>query len=481
MEFRILGPVEALDGEGSPLELPGGRPRALLALLLIHPAEAVSVDRVIEDLWSDRLPENPNNAVQVLVSRLRKAVGSDVVLSEAGGYRLLLEPGERDSERFEELAARGRDELAGGDAAAAAETLRNALALWRGPALADVRYERFAQSEVARLEELRLACSETRIDADLMLGRHAEVVPELEALVGEHPLSERLRGQLMLALYRSGRQAEALVAYREARRTLVEELGIEPSPELRELEQSILRQEAVLSPGLPEPAPPPSRALRRRVTCLISDLTSSVALGELLDPEILRPLLIRCHETMRLACEKYGGTVHESIGDGVVAVFGVPVSHEDDALRAVLAADEMRLRVTELSAELEPAFGVELAVRTGLSSGEVLTPAGSTATRSSSAVREASPHASSRRQRRARSCSGRRPARSSATPSASSSHRSRSPASRRPPARIASWGSCPRLLRPAFVPRRRSSAESPSFAFFAMRSIAQLPRPPAIS
>ena len=376
MKFRILGPVEALDGEGSPLELPGGRPRALLALLLIHPAEAVSVDRVIEELWSDRLPENPQNAVQVLASRLRKAVGADVVLSEAGGYRLLLEPGERDSERFEELAARGRDELAGGDAAAAAETLRNALALWRGPALADVRYERFAQSEVARLEELRLACSEARIDADLMLGRHAEVVPELEALVGEHPLSERLRGQLMLALYRSGRQAEALVAYREARRTLVDELGIEPSPELRELEQSILRQEEGLSLGLPEPSPPPSRALRRRVTCLISDLTSSAALSELLDPEILRPILIRCHETMRLACEKYEGTVHESIGDAVVAVFGVPVSHEDDALRAVLAADEMRLRVTELSAELEPAFGVELAVRTGLGSGEVLTPGG---------------------------------------------------------------------------------------------------------
>ena len=376
MEFRILGPVEALDGEGSPLELPGGRPRALLALLLIHPDEAVLVDRVIEELWSDRLPENPNNAVQTLVSRLRKALGPDVVRSEAGGYRLLLEPGDRDSERFEELAARGRDEFAGGDAAAAAETLRTALALWRGPALADVRYERFAQSEVARLEELRLACSEARIDADLMLGRHAEVVAELEALVGEHPLSERLRGQFMLALYRSGRQAEALVAYREARRTLVEELGIEPSPELRELEQSILRQEAGLAPGLPEPAPPPPRALRRRVTCLISDLTGSAALGELLDPEILRPLLIRCHETMRLACEKYGGTVHESVGDGVVAVFGVPVSHEDDALRAVLAADEMRRRVTELSAELEPAFGIELAVRTGVSSGEVLTPGG---------------------------------------------------------------------------------------------------------
>jgi class 3 adenylate cyclase len=376
LEFRILGPVEALDREGRALQLPRGRPRALLALLLVHATEAVPVDRVIEELWGDQLPENPHNAAQGVASRLRRAIGTEVVLSEAGGYRLRLEPGERDSDRFEELAARGRGELARGDAAGAAETLRRALGLWRGPALADVRFERFAQSEVARLEELRLACSEARIDADLALGRHAEVVPELEKLVGERPLSERLRGQLMLALYRSGRQAEALAAYREARRTLVEELGIEPSPDLRELEQSILRQEAGPPPALPESAPTPARALRRRVTCLVSNLAGSAALGELLDPEVLRPLLIRCHEAMRLACEKYGGAVHDSIGDGIVAVFGTPVSHEDDALRAVLAADEMRVRLAELNAKLEPAFRVELASRTGLNTGEVLTPGG---------------------------------------------------------------------------------------------------------
>ncbi len=177
----------------------------------------------------------------------------------------------------------------------------------------------------------------------------------------------------MLALYRSGRQAEALAAYREARSTLVEELGIEPSPELRELEQSILRQEAGL---------PPTRRIRPRRRGRFGaespawSRTSPArpTLGELLDPEILRPLLIRCHETMRLACEKYGGAVHDFIGDGFVAVFGTPVSHEDDALRAVLAAGEMRLRLTELNTELEPAVGVELAVRTGLNTGEVVTP-----------------------------------------------------------------------------------------------------------
>ncbi len=374
MEFRILGPVEALDHDGRPLALPRGRPRALLALLLVNPAEAVPVDRVIEELWGDKLPANPHNAAQGVASRLRRAIGTEVVLSEAGGYRLLLAPGERDSDRFEELAARGRAELARGDAAGAADTLRRALGLWRGPALADVRFERFAQSEIVRLEELRLACSEARIDADLALGRHADVVPELEALVGEHPLSERLRGQLMLALYRSGRQAEALAAYREARRTLVEELGIEPSPELRGLEQSILRQEAGAPPSLPDSAPAPARALRRIVTCLVWDLAGSATLGELLDPEVLRPLLIRCHETMRLTCEKYGGAVHDSVGDGFVAVFGAPISHEDDALRAVLAAEEIGLRLAELNAELKPTLGVELAARTGLNTGEVLTP-----------------------------------------------------------------------------------------------------------
>ena len=374
MEFRILGPVEALDHEGRTLELPRGRPRTLLALLLVHGGEGVPADRVIEELWSDKLPANPHNAVQVVASRLRKAIGSDVVVSEAGGYGLRLAPGDRDSDRFEELLAKGRGELERRDAANAAETLRTALALWRGPALADVRFEMFAQAEVARLEELRLACSEARIDADLALGRHADVVGELEALVAEHPLSEHLRGQLMLALYRSGRQAEALAAYGEARRMLVGELGIDPSPELRELEQSILRQEAGLPAVLPESPAAPARALRRRVTCLVADLSGSAELGELLDPEILRPLLVRCHEAMQMVCEKYGGAVHDSIGDGVVAVFGMPVAHEDDALRAVRAAVEMRARLAELGAELEPSVGVQLVARTGVNTGEVVTP-----------------------------------------------------------------------------------------------------------
>ncbi len=373
MEFRILGPVEVLDHEGRPLEVPRGRPGSLLALLLVHGDQVIPADRVIEELWGDKLPANPHNAVQVVASRLRKALGSDVILSRAGGYSLRLEAGARDSDRFEELVAKGRAQLAAGDAAGAAEAFRRGLALWRGPALADVRFEPFAQAEVTRLEELRLACSEALIDADLALGRHADIVGELEALVAEHPLSERLRGQLMLALYRSGRQAEALAAYREARRMLVDELGIEPSQELRDLEQAILRQEAG-APATPQEPTAPARALRRRVTCLVADLAGSAELGELLDPEILRPLLLRCHLTMRTSCEAYGGAVRDSGGERVVAVFGVPVAHEDDALRAVLAAVELRAKLAELNDELEPIFGVGLAARTGLNTGEVLTP-----------------------------------------------------------------------------------------------------------
>ena len=373
MDFLILGPVEVLDHEGRPLEVPRGRPQSLLALLLVNGDQVIPADRVIEELWRDKLPANPHNAVQVVASRLRKALGSDVILSKAGGYALRLEAGARDSDRFEELVARGRARLAAGDAAGAAEALRRGLGLWRGPALADVRFEPFAQAEVTRLEELRLACSESLIDADLALGRHADLVGELEALVAEHPLSERLRGQLMLALYRSGRQAEALAAYREARRMLVDELGIEPSQDLRELEQAILRQEAG-APAAPQEPTATARALRRRVTCLVADLAGSAQLGELLDPEILRPLLLRCHRAMRTSCEAYGGAVRDSSDERVVAVFGAPVAHEDDALRAVLAAVEIRAKLAELNEELEPIFGVELSARTGLNTGEVLTP-----------------------------------------------------------------------------------------------------------
>ena len=253
MEFRILGPLEVWD-EGGEVSLGGPKPRALLAVLLLHPNEVVPADRLIDELWGEDSPERAAAALRVNVSRLRKALPQDVLTTRSPGYVVRVEPDELDLHRFERLVDEGRSLLARGLAADASERLRDALSLWRGPALADFAYESFAQAAIARLEEIRLAAVELRIDADLALGRHDELVGELEALVAEHPLRERLRRYLMTALYRSGRQAEALDAYQDARRALVDELGIEPSPALQELERAILRQDPSLDVEAPAPA-----------------------------------------------------------------------------------------------------------------------------------------------------------------------------------------------------------------------------------
>src|SRR5918995_1218763 len=245
MEFRILGPLEVWN-EGGEVSLGGPWPRALLAALLLRPNEVVSADRLIEDLWGEDSPERAAAALRVNVSRVRKALPPDVLATKSPGYVIRLEPDSLDLHRFERLVDEGRSLLGRGLAADAAERLGEALSLWRGPPLADFTYESFAQTAIARLEEIRLAAVQLRIDAELALGRHHELVGELEALVAEHPLRERLRSYLMTALYRSGRQAEALDAYRDARRALVEELGIDPSPALQELERAILRQEPSL-------------------------------------------------------------------------------------------------------------------------------------------------------------------------------------------------------------------------------------------
>jgi DNA-binding SARP family transcriptional activator len=214
MEFRILGPLE-LWHEGGEVSLGGPKPRALLAVLLLHPNELVPADRLIEELWSEDSRERAA-ALRVNVARLRKALPPGVLTTRSPGYLVRVEPGELDLHRFERLVDEGRSLLARGLAADASARLRDALSLWRGPALADFAYESFAQAAIARLEEIRLAAVELRIDADLALGRHHELVGELEALVAEHPLRERLRRDLMLALYRSARQADALDAYRDA-------------------------------------------------------------------------------------------------------------------------------------------------------------------------------------------------------------------------------------------------------------------------
>jgi DNA-binding SARP family transcriptional activator len=252
MEFRILGPLEAWDGGGE-VSLGGRKPRALLTLLLLHANEVVPADRLIDELWSDDPPQQAATALRVNVSRLRKALPQDVLVTRSPGYVVRIEPDALDLHRFERLVDEGRRLRARGLAADASERLREALSLWRGPALSDVAHESFAQPAIARLEEIRLAAVELRIDADLVLGRHDELVGELEALVAEHPLRERLRGCLMTALYRSGRQAEALDAYQAARRDLVDELGIEPSAALHELERAILRHDPSLEVDAPKP------------------------------------------------------------------------------------------------------------------------------------------------------------------------------------------------------------------------------------
>ena len=264
MDFRILGPLEVTD-EGREPAIASGKQRALLAILLLHANEVISSDRLIEELWGEQPPATAAKSLQVHVSRLRKALGGaeSPVITGPHGYSIRVAPGELDLERFTRLAEEGRRVLGADDPERGAELLREALSLWRGPPLADFAFEAFAQMEIGRLEELRLAALEDRIDADLARGQHAELVGELEALVAAQPLRERLRRQLVLALYRAGRQADALEAYRAARAKLMDELGLEPTPELRQLEQAILTHDvavrvpaahAARSSRLPAPA-----------------------------------------------------------------------------------------------------------------------------------------------------------------------------------------------------------------------------------
>jgi DNA-binding SARP family transcriptional activator len=244
MEARLLGPLE-LEHDGAPLPLGAPAQRAVLARLLVDANRTVSVDRLVEDVWGEDVPPSAVNMVRIHVSRLRKQLPAGTLVTRPPGYVLEIEPEAVDAVRFDRLRVQGRQALAAGAAARAADSLHAALALWHGPALAEFG-EPFATLEAARLEEARLACLEDRIEADLALGGHALLVGELEALIARHPLRERPRGQLMLALYRSGRQAEALAGYRRLRELLAGELGLEPSPPLRALEHRVLQQDPAL-------------------------------------------------------------------------------------------------------------------------------------------------------------------------------------------------------------------------------------------
>ncbi len=260
MDINILGPFDVRDRDGREIRLPAGRELSLFALLLVNRGEVVSTDRILEALWGDQPPDTAAKAVQGYVSHLRRVLEPgdrrELLVTRAPGYVLRTEGVVVDATRFEQLAGDGRRALDDGSADEAARVFDEALALWRGPALAEFAYDDFAQAEIHRLGELRLSVTEDRVDALLRLGRHGELVGQLDSLVAAHPLRERLRGQWMLALYRSGRQAEALQAYRDGRRLLGSELGLEPGPELQRLERAILAQD----PALEAPAPVVPRA-----------------------------------------------------------------------------------------------------------------------------------------------------------------------------------------------------------------------------
>jgi DNA-binding SARP family transcriptional activator len=371
VEYGILGPLAVWE-DGRELLL-GGRRRALLAMLLLRRNELVPTERLIEDLWGGSPPTTALPVVRNLVSQLRKALGDDALETRPLGYVLRVAAGALDLERFERLLEQGRAELGADRPAEAAAVLREALALWRGPPLADFRYEAFARDEIGRLEELRLVALEHRLEADLAAGRHAQAAPELETLVREHPLRERLRGLLMLALYRSGRQADALAAYHDGRAVLLDELGLDPDQSLQRLEKAILRQDPALDVPVPataavaaaveEPAELPPRPARRRlVTVLVADVASPAHAGGSVDPETFRATFDRNLGRVKAAVRRHGGLVLEPPGDRVHAVFGLPAVHEDDALRALRAATEIR--------DAFAALGV--GARIGVESGEIV-------------------------------------------------------------------------------------------------------------
>ena len=348
MEIRLLGQLEVRDGDGV-ISLPRRQQRALLAALALRAGEVVSTDRLVADLWGETAPASATGSLQNTVAALRKLIGRDVLVTQAPGYRLAVARDDVDINRFEALLAAAR----GAELTRRVELLRDALGLWRGPALADVGEEDFSRHAAGRLDELRLAAQEDLIDAELALGRHAALVGELEQLVATHPGRERFLGQLMLALYRGGRQAEALEVYRAARLALSDELGLDPKPELQELERRILNQD----PGLDATAdvtvdlPTPEVSELRLVTVLAATPPAAD------DPEQHRRLLDETLASVRDVLDRCGGSLQRFGPEGFVAVFGADGPADDDAERAVLAARELGLSAGVATGEVVQGAG----------------------------------------------------------------------------------------------------------------------------
>jgi YVTN family beta-propeller protein len=360
-DFLVLGPLEVRDDD-RPIVLGAGRQRAVLAVLLLHANEVVSTDQLIDALWGAHPPETAAKVLQNHVSQLRRAIGPEFIATRAPGYVLTVEPARVDSHRFEQAV----EDASHAPAAEASELLRQALASWRGPAFADFGFEEFAQAEIARLEELRLVALEERIEADLTLGRHAELVSELESLVARSPLRERPRAQQMLALYRCGRQAEALDAYHAAREALLDGLGLEPSEQLQQLQRAILSHDPALEPParVPRPAPPLERILHRpRRLILLGALVvagaaaaAAVELGGGMPAVAVRPksVVVIDPKSRRIVGDVPVGTSPLAIvaGDGAVwvanAVDGT-ISRIDPRTRRVVATIGVGSDVSDLA------------------------------------------------------------------------------------------------------------------------------------
>jgi DNA-binding SARP family transcriptional activator/tetratricopeptide (TPR) repeat protein len=367
MHARILGPFQLEEG-GRRILIGGVRQRAVLVSLVLHANEVVPSEQLLMDLWGEDSPRSAANSLQAAISRLRRTLPAGRLITRAPGYALRIFPEELDVSQFEQLVSEGREALAAGAADQAARTLRQALSLWQGPALADFRYEPFAQTDIVRLEELHLTCLEERIDADLALGSAGVLVAELRRLVSEHPVRERLRRQLMLALYRDGRQTEALDVYREFRDVLRDELGLDPSPQLRELETAILRHDALGSPA----STTEGQLARRSVTvvCVLLRVTSGS--GTALDPEVYEVVNEQSVAGLTAVLERYGGKLAISANERLVGVFGVASLHEDDALRAVRASLDARRVLSTETARLLGRYGMSLVCRIGVATGEAL-------------------------------------------------------------------------------------------------------------
>lgn len=376
MDIRVLGRLEVHEA-GRAIEIRRPMERALLTLLAAESDKVVSTERLIDGLWGESPPATATKTLQTYVHHLRSRLPEGVIATDGAGYRLTIDPMDVDAHRFLADVAEARTILTD-DPQAAGDLLTAALASWHGTPFADAAEAESLRPLRTRLEDLRLRAIADRIEAGIRCGRHEDVLAELPSLLEEHPLREDLWALYMLALYRGGRQAEALRAFSRARHLLVEDLGIEPGPELQSLQDRMLAQDPTL---LMESAPvvatdsegASAREEERKLVVLVfADLTGYTMLGEQLDPERLRALLADYYGEMTSVVESWGGTVDQFVGDAVVAVFGIPAVHEDDAERALMAALDMRARLEELNPRLAAGYGVELGMRIGVNSGVVV-------------------------------------------------------------------------------------------------------------